>query len=143
MASGGQVRIPMLPLLAVGNRKGATVTRLLLEMSWIADADSARKVMNWGITYVNSDAVVALAFPDPSSTLDTPDWIARGQQFAVANSAIASSPGYNVTRKSLDLRSQRICRAEDDELYFIIDTDAITAGGVFFNHMFRTLVRLP
>jgi len=51
--------------------------------------------------------------------------------------------GDEVVRVSKDIRSQRICRAEDDQLMWVVKIDTTTGGGIFMTALVRTLVRLP
>jgi len=142
LVSAGQITFDLLSGLAVANRKGSTVTRLLIDLMINPDTDGSRKLMSFGIVYVDTDAVAAGAFPDSDVADERVDWLMRGRMKVHANAA-GETVAVPMATKSYDLRAQRICRAENDQLRMIFDLNSITVGGVFVNGIIRTLVRLP
>ncbi len=140
LAAGSQTNMLMYNAVTHGTRniKGATITRMLMELVVRSNSVAQDNILFWGIVIVNSDARAAAAFPEPRDVSDRPDWLARGR---MQNKQSDLSDSSQWTTKTLDLRTQRIIRAEEDELHLIIDND----GSLIFewSAYVRTLVRLP
>jgi len=139
LASGAQTSVNLLTNQPEATRKGSTVTRILLNLVHKADAVAQLTEFHWGIVFIDSDAAAAGAFPEADVVSDRPDWLARGWSATIADN-LSASPRWN--RTILDLRMQRICRAEDDELHLILDASA-SGFSLDFGLFARTLVRLP
>ena len=142
LASAGQTNFNLLADLAVANAKGSTVTRLIIDLMVHCDTDGSRKTMDLGVVWLDGDAVAAGAFPEADAASERVDWLMRGRM-KIHRFAAASLDMVPIAEKAWDIRSQRICRAERDELQMICDLDALTVGGVFITGIIRTLVRLP
>ena len=140
LASAGQTSFPLLAGLPVETAKGATITRMILDMWVLPDTINVVKVMDYGVVFINEDAVAAAAFPETDNEGERPDYIHRGRVFIAANALNLPNPAGIVHK---DLRAQRICRSEEDDLRLICDLDSVAAGGVFITFMSRILIRLP
>ena len=128
----------VLSALATDLRKGATVTRIILELSLAANAIDIVARTKWGIVSISEDAATAAAFPDADAALDLADWLIRGASVIVSSDV---NDGSQFVRVSRDYRAQRVLRGATDETHFIIDN----ASGVQVNFDLwtRILVRLP
>ena len=119
--------------------KDSTVTRLIMEIHCETPALTNTHALAWGIVFVNADAVIASAFPDPGVAADTPPWLARGLVSWSSGDLSDSSQDGHI---KIDNRSQRICRTRADQLHLIVEN--IDGGATIAYHVFaRTLVRLP
>ena len=118
--------------------KGATATRLLVDITLKADSVAQYVTMIWGITMVNADARAAGHFPDPNDIADRAAWMVRTRMMTIQASLSDSSQW---ERLRLDLRAQRVFRSEEDELHLIINN----AGSFTLDwsaHV-RTLIKDP
>ena len=126
--------------LAAGNRKGATVQRVLLELWTRNDTINSVQHMDFGIMWVDTDAVVAGGFPDPNNETEQADWLVRGRMVNVTPVLNEQSP---LNHRTYDLHSQRMCRAENDQLMLILQTSASAGGGLFVSLFSRVLILKP
>ncbi len=140
LASAGQARIELLSPLPVGDVKNSTVTRLIVHLEGLGDTVNTVKVASWGITFVNDDAAVAVAYPDVDDETERVDWLVRGQLVIPSGADLRDRPLPSV---HYDGRSARVCRAEKDRLFLLVDLDSTDTGGVFLHGVVRVLVRLP
>lgn len=118
--------------------KGATVTRIILDMYLRAVVVSEDTQLFFGILVMNADARAAGAFPEADDMTDRPDWMIRGvlqNRFTVAITTQLS------TLKEYDLRAQRVLRSEEDELQLILDNG--NANALSFSLFIRVLMKLP
>jgi len=141
LVDGGQITFDLLSALSQANAKGSTVTRMIMDLVTRADTLSSTKATDFGVVWMHADAVAAGAFPDADDEGERVDWLVRGQMITEPP-ALGSEFG-GAGRKSMDLRTQRICRADDDQLRLIFDDPGLGSGGVFVDLMVRTLVKLP
>ena len=141
LASGGQTNFNLSSDLAAGDRRGATLTRMLLNIHLRNDTVNVTKVLDYGVVWINADAATAGAFPDPISESEQADWLLRDRM--VISSGPNTFEGGHLTTQRHDNRSQRICRAETDQLHMVMDLDSVFAGGVFITFICRILVLKP
>jgi len=140
LADNAQLTFNLLNDMSVADMEGSTVTRMLMEI-WIRnDVAGNQKTMDWGILWVDEDAVAAGAVPDADDEDERADWIGRGRMSAVTDVLLKPDALFHA---AYDLRSQRICRTEQDQLTLILDMDSNGAGGVFVSFIVRTLMRMP
>ena len=141
LTDGAQIEIDLLADLDVANRKGSTVTRLIIDQ-WIRnDTQQTFKICDTGILWLNGDAFTAGAVPDPGDESDRADWMVR---FRMTNQMDATTSGsQQIEDKHLDLRAQRICRAERDQLIWVCEDSGSGTGGLFVTFAIRVLLRLP
>ena len=118
--------------------KGATVTRMLVDLRIQAAGTASRVDMPWGIVLVNADARAAGAFPDPEDLADRAGWLARGRLMTVQDSLSDASQW---DRVALDLRSQRVMRNEKDELHLLVHNT--TTGTLLWAAYIRVLMKMP
>ena len=139
VAAAGQQNTHLLTDMDVDLAKDSTVTRLLLEIWFRAPVITVEQHVYYGVVFVNNDAVIAGALPDPSVQADTPPWLVRGWEgFRSANLSDSTQDG----RVRLDIRSQRICRTRADQLHLIVDQPG-GANPISYDVFARTLVRHP
>ncbi len=138
IAASGQNAHPLLGNLS-GTRKGATITRMLINITLGAAAVDILARLKWGVVIVNNDAALASAFPDADDSADDADWLMRDAAVVVMSDV---SDGSQLVRMKYDLRAQRIIRSDQDDLRFVIDRDSpvVTTN---YNLFTRVLVRLP
>ena len=141
LTDGAQISFDLLAGVDQANKKGATVTRLIISM-WIRnDTQQTFKVMDAGVAWVNSDAVAAAALPDPGDEADRADWLLR---YRMTNQMDATTSGsQQIEDRHFDIRSQRICRSERDELRLVLEDSGLGNGGLFVTFGARVLLRLP
>ena len=125
--------------LTAGLVKGATITRMIVDVTGRAGSVAQINYLFWGITVVNADARSAGAFPDSDDMGETAGWLARGRLVVMADSISDAS---QFVHARLDLRSQRILRSEKDELHLIVDNGS-SSFVVDWAAMIRVLVKLP
>ena len=130
--------------LTAGNRKGATIQRTLLEL-WVRN-DTVNSVhhvdfgrCDW-FMWIDADAAAAGGFPDPNNETEQADWLMRGRMMVVTEAINLLTP---LNHRMYDLRSQRICRAENDQLMLILQTSALAGGGIFVSFLSRVLLLKP
>ena len=141
LASAAQVNFILYNNLSLDNAatKGATVTRMVIDLIFKSDAVAQLNQVHWGIVLVNGDASAAGAFPDPGGDSDRAGWLVRGNDYVIQDSLSDSSQW---TRVKLDLRSQRVLRSEADGLELILQA-AVTGFTVQWAAFIRTLMKLP
>ena len=142
LADGGQTNLPLYTTVDVTAIaiKGSTVTRTIMDLRVQAAAVAQRLFFFWGLVVINGDAASAGVFPDPEDMSDRPGWLARGRITTIQASLSDSSQEGKVF---LDLRSQRILRAEEDQYHLIVHN---LSGGAFalnWSVFIRSLIRLP
>ena len=123
----------------VGTRKGLTVLRCIGELYVRIAAAASDKDVSWqaGIVMMSNEASAAGAFPDPVTDGDVPWlWYKRGVE----------TNGPDITgfygRYEIDVKSKRAFRADDGELWFIMENGDVTEG-IVFSFGIRTLYALP
>ncbi len=126
--------------LAAANKKGATVTRLIVDLNARTDTLGSIKHLYWGIVLI-ADGFTTATLPDPEVEGDRADWMVRGVMHTGAP-ALGTEFGA-AAQINLDIRSQRRIPTEDFSLQLIISDSGAGAGGLLFTHLTRTLVRLP
>jgi len=141
LGSGLTTNQTLLSDTTIGNRtiKGATVTRLIIDITIRNAVLAQNNVLYWGITKVNADARAAGAFPDPSDMNDKAGWMIRGRLQCNADSL--TDPTQWVSRH-YDLRAQRLFRNEEEELQLLIENSA-TGFTVSWTAFIRSLVKWP
>ena len=139
VTSGSQSNNSLLSLMDTSVTKGATITRIILQLVIHLGSTAVNSRLKYGIVIVSEDAAAANAFPDADVSSDQADWLVRGAEMLRVSDA---NDGSQFVRVFRDLRAQRILRSADDQLHFIIDQDSsgITATYELFT---RVLVRLP
>jgi len=144
LASGLAIQQELLGAVDQANQKGSTVTRLIIDVWGQCDTENTRKRVDMGILWVDGDAFTAGAFPDPEIDTERADWLWRATEQYIGTSG-SSGGVFSVgpQRRSWDIRSQRICRADTDMLMMLFKTNAVTTGGIFVTGAIRTLLRLP
>ena len=139
LASGGQTSFELLAGLEKGDAKGATITRIIFDMWLLPDTINVVKLMDYGMMFLNEDAVTAGGFPDIDIESERVDFVYRGRAMACANALNLPNPAGIVHK---DLRAQRICRSEEDQFRLVCDLDAVAVGGVFISFISRILIRM-
>ncbi len=136
--SGAQTNLTLYNATVVGARfvKGATVTRMLVDIIVRSDSVAQDNRLFWGITIVNADARAAGAFPEAADFSDRPGWLGRG---LINNKQSDLSDSSQWSREKLDLRSQRILRNEEDELQLILENGG--SNILEFTAYVRTLMK--
>ena len=129
--------LDLLSNIASGNRQGATVTRMILDIRIRAAALTAVHEMYWGIAVFNADAVAAGAFPE-SDLVDDTNWLVHGRLLCASSNLSDHTQGDRVL---MDIRSQRVLRAQQDRLIMVRDN--ATATTITFNCFARVLVKHP
>ena len=145
IADGAQLSSNLLQTLAMEDRDGSTVTRILLNLWWGAQtgqSSDAWTALDWGIGMVSEDASAAAVLPDPSVNEDSPvgGWLGRGRLMGRFDAGLQSVLGHVF----VDLRAQR--KLGRVELKLIMDNNQIGAEGAASMRAVwhvRTLVRLP
>jgi len=142
LADGGQTNLTLFSAALVGPRfiKGATVTRMLIDIALRADSVAQTARLFWGIVPMNADARAAGAFPDADDMSDRPGWMIRGQLTTI-QASLSDSTQWD--RRFLDIRSQRVLRNEEEELQLIVDN--LSGGAVVgeWAAFIRVLMLMP
>ena len=119
--------------------KGATVTRMIVDLTFKNNALAQNNDAYWGIVPVNADASAAGGFPDPKDMTDRASWLVRGREQFNADSLSDYAQWVRVRQ---DLRSQRILRSEQDELHLLVE-NADGADTFQWAAFIRVLMKLP
>jgi hypothetical protein len=140
LAGDGQTNLLLYNAIGQGARfvKGATVTRMIIDLRMRANAVAQTVILFWGIVVVNADARAAGAFPEADDLTDRADWLIRGKMQTIQASLSDSSQWDTV---KLDIKSQRVLRAEEDELHLILDSRG--ANVLEWTAFIRVLMRMP
>jgi len=139
LADNSQITFDLLADMSFAIRENSTVTRIIAKVWAENDTSDNPKVLDWGIVFVDADAVVAGAFPDADDEDERVDWLVRDRLFCVLGTQTRGGAGHS----ALDLRAQRKYRSELDQLRVIFDLDLNGTGGVFISFIFRVLMKTP
>jgi len=142
LADGLALDFPLLADAQQANRRGSTVTRIIIDQ-WVRnDVQQTFKIADFGIVWAHSQAVATTAaLPDPGLEDDRADWLVR---FRMVNQMDATTSGtQQIAHKMMDIRSQRICRSDEDELTYIMKDSGSGNGGLFVTFSIRVLLKLP
>ncbi len=136
IASGGQVAKDLLGALASDLKKGATITRVLLDL-WIAP-DTVAQITHtsYGLVLENIDQASAGGHPDADVNSDQADWLLRNRS---RNTAAAISDSSQLFHRTYDLKAQRVLRSEQMSLYLIVDQSS--GGGIVMFYSTRVLIK--
>ena len=137
LAAGAQANVALFSAGLIGARfvKGTTITRIVMDITMQAQAVAQQANLLFGIVRMNADAVIAGGFPDPNDVSDRAGWMVRGKLQTIQDSLSDSSQW---DRRRYDIRSQRIMRAEEDELQIIADATGFACNWSFY---IRVLVK--
>ena len=108
--------------LANADKKGATVTRMLIYALFHPGTTSATPcIIDFAITMINEDAAAAGAYPDTDVADEQPGWLYRGRRVVRTGSTSTQSVGSIL---DVDIRSQRKYVGEDQQMMMIFDADS-------------------
>jgi len=140
LAAGAQTNLPLYTTADVTAVaiKGSTVTRTILDIRVGGDSVAQRVFFDWGLVVINGDAAAAGVFPDPQDLSDRPGWLGRGQLTTIQGSLSDSTQEEHL---KLDLRSQRVLRAEEDQYHLIVHNSGVTI--VRWYAYVRSLIKYP
>ena len=114
--------------------KGATVTRVILDLVYDISGVGTIDSLGIGLVVLNTDAIAVSAFPDPEDTFDQPGWLWR----TVHEVFQTDNPKF---RQHLDLRAQRKFGGEESNLVLLMKNAGVNTISI---HGFaRTLIRRP
>ena len=130
-SSGNEDSVDLLANLAEDERKGATVTRVIMDLRYTLAGIGSVQDISIGLTLVNDDALASGALPDPQAETDQPGWLWR------TTHEIAEPDNPNL-RQHHDLRAQRKME-EEETLVLIIFVAAVNVMTV--HGMSRVLMR--
>jgi len=136
IASGNQLELDLLNEMVDDNRKGATITRVILDLVIVPDTVAQTTFTSYGLAMVNGDALAAGAVPEADVNADRADWVLRGR---ARNMVSSLSDRAQVFHKEYDLRAQRVLRSEEMTLAIIFDHSS--GGGVEVWYMSRVLMK--
>ena len=137
VASGTQIEKDLLGDLVTDERKGATITRVILDLVISPDQAGQVTFTSYGLCMVNRDAVAAGAVPEADVNSDRADWLLRGR---ARNNCFALADSTQMFHREYDLRAQRVLRSEEQTLALILDHGS--GGGIDFFWMSRILMKL-
>ena len=138
MLASTQACVDFLVNLADANKKGATITRIIMSLTVRPALENVQSEIYFGIAAVNADAAAALVFPDPDVETDNVRWLVRG---GGPNESNADTLFSSWRHYEFDLRAQLRYRSEQEETHFILNQNA--GGDMFFWLMTRILVKHP
>ena len=142
LSDSGQTNLPLYTVANVSAQfiKGSTVTRTLVDIRIAANSVAQRVILFCGLVVINADAASAGVFPDPGDSSDRAGWLGRWRMETIQDSLSDSSQEDHV---KLDLRSQRILRAEEDEYHLIVQNLSGSSFVLNWEAYVRALIRLP
>ncbi len=121
LAANGQLSIDLLGPLAVDQRKGATITRVILDLSLFPTVVTTLHEVFWGLLVMDEEAASAGGFPDADIQSDRQHWLQRGH---LISKVLSTSDGKQGDRQMMDIRSQRKLTSEEDTFRIIFDHGA-------------------
>ena len=137
LGADAQAGHDLLSNMATGQRQGATVTRMIIDIHMYPTALTTQQGLFYGIAIMGAEALAAGAFPEADVPEET-DWLVHGH---LTMKSANLSDGTQSDRARLDIRSQRIMRAQQDRLILVYDNE--TGTPVDRSHFIRVLMRLP
>ena len=135
----GQATVQLDVNLVSDEKKGATITRVLVSLIVFPSAVNLSSRVHMGIVLIEQDAVSAGAFPDVDQMDDQPGWMWR-HMMSVRTENVSVRRSYQLVQA--DIRAQRKYIGEDYQLRLIIDEN----GGVVEGNcdgLIRVLVKKP
>ena len=145
LANNAQKGFDMTPALAVNERLGCTITRIIGTIYCslgVTIAGDAVQVIDVGIGVIERDAQAANAFPDPDTEADQPGrgWMYRARELCFQETGV---PFVSHAVFRFDIRAQR--RLDRGMLMLIIDNNSTegTPQSVVLRGLTRSLCRLP
>ena len=140
LAAGDQTDVQLYNATIHGPRfmKGATVQRMIINMTIRSPSLAENNTLFWGIVVVNEDARIAGALPEADDTADRADWLVRGRLQNITSSV---PDGSQWTHRNYDIRSGRTLRSEEDGLLMILDN--LGSFTVEFSQFTRVLMLMP
>ena len=105
------------------DRKGATLVRLILRLSFRSNSSNSDGELAFGIGFMNADAFAAGAFPDPNAA-DIPE-----NQWLIQEPRLAHLWVTQATFRHMmyDLRAMRKMRTQDDRCVLVLNNLSSTS----------------
>ena len=135
IGAGASQNNDLLSNIATSDRQGATVTRILIQIRFHPAAITLLHECFWGIAIVNADALAVGALPD-TQVVDDTNWLMHSRMHARSANLSGNEGDFLVV---MDLRAQRVLRAQQDRLILMFDNIGPAANR---SHFIRTLMRL-
>ena len=122
------------------DRRGATVTRVLLTVSFRVSLIDTGTVAFYGVCMVHEDvAAGGVGIPDPAEDTDQPGWLMR--DMARLTVSDLEDQAQVVTIRA-DLRAQRKFRGVSENLHLVVENWSAGVASFNFDVLSRVLVRL-
>ena len=118
-------------------KKGVSLLRTLLDLTFRATTLGTYPEAMGGIVMVKGDADAAGAVPDPGDVADQPGWVTRYHRKATDANA---EP---LIRLQQDIRTSRKYLGANDTLLIIHDNISAASGNIIITGLVRALIRIP
>ena len=139
LTASNQVGIDLSTDLSNVNRKGATVVRMLLDITLQPVTIDVNLRSYMGIYMAELDAFNASNFPEVAVDDEQPGWMYRMMRNVRTHDVDQLPANSHI---EVDVRAKRRFVGEDTLLTLVLERDA-AVGGVLFTGMVRTLVMRP
>ena len=139
LASGATESLDLSDAMTESDKRGATVTRILLTIYVRPVLVDLSQRWFYGITMMSRDSVVAGALPDPEVASDQPGWMLRDFRAVLTHDAEHAQAIQHMT---YDLRAQRRFTGPSNELEFVSKNLAGGGTSVEYAILSRVLCRL-
>ena len=138
LASGGQTEFDLLVNMEDRQNKGATITRIILNLDIRPLSVNTYTQVYVGLTLWSQEAFLTGIMPDADDAADMGvGWMYRGRLWSLVSS-LNDAPGIGGSLQ-LDLRSQRKLTSEDQSLFIVLD--AVAATNLTIDFLARVLVK--
>ena len=132
LAAGAQTSLEIDSNVITDEKKGMTIVRILMDITWSSTVSGGLGRLAAGITLVNADAAAANAFPEPQSGRFESNWM-----WCHPNLFHMWTTNRFFASRQYDLRSKRMYRNSDNELHLVMNNQDATnpidvKGGICF-----------
>ena len=129
----------LLPTILDLAKKGATILRTLIDINIQAVTVNVNLILDVGVVMMQSDAIVAGAFPDPADDAEQPGWLYRKSIGLYTTDAFST---VNRVPFLADIKAKRKFAGEAWELMMIWERDA-AVGTLNIQGLVRVLIAKP
>ena len=139
LPSGSQNNHDLSVNMTASDKRGCTVTRILLTLAMRPTLLDLENFLFYGIVMVSEDAAIAAAYPDPDISTDEPGWMLRDFRSIMTHDL--NDPASIVT-VTYDLRAQRKFTGASNSLRFLITNVAGGGTAASYSLLSRVLCRM-
>ena len=136
VASGAQANKDLSVNMTDSDKRGCTVTRILLSLMIRPTLVDLENFLFYGIAMVHEDVA---NYPDPDVSTDEPGWLLRDFRNVLTKDA---DEGAGIVRATYDIRAQRKFTGPSMHLQFILNNVAGGGTAIVYSYLSRVLCRM-